>query len=231
MAYAASRRCKVKVENIIFDFDGTLVDTAEDVVDCLQEAYQAVLSGQTVNVESGHIGPQLKEMIENITPDLEPETVIEIMRHFRQLYDNSTYPKTRMRPGIPELLTGLQKQAILMFIVTNKPKHATLKILKTLGMDYFREVVTPDFFPGKIVPKEAMIHYLVENYGLAASTTLMVGDSDTDVSAARQHRIKTLVVLDGYGNRELIRTSQPEFQVNRIDDINHFVMELIKNGS
>jgi len=220
----------MNIENVIFDFDGTLVDTADDVVACLRKAYQSVLPARTVDVRPTHIGPQLKEIINNITPGLGPEVVHDLMRNFRHCYDNSSYPNTQMRGHIDELLKLLKNLSVGMFIVTNKPKRATQRILKALHLACFREVVTPDFFPGKIIPKDVMIAYLVGAYQLEPDRTLMVGDSESDIAAARQNGIAALILLDGYGNREAIRHGRPEYQLEKASQLYSFMRGLLKNG-
>ncbi len=220
----------MKIKNIIFDFDGTLVDTADDVVDCLRQAYQAVLPDRPVDVRPTHIGPQLKEIIQNITPGLAEDTLKEVMREFRHRYDNSSYPRTGLRASVAGLLQDLQEGSVLMFIVTNKPKLATRRILEAQGLDCFRAVITPDFFPGRRVPKEEMIAYLIGHYGLDPAETLMIGDSELDVLAARKNNIKTLALLDGYSTPEKVLDSRPEFQVERVADLRLFVKELLNHG-
>lgn len=221
----------MRIKNIIFDFDGTLVDTADDVVDCLRQAYQAVLPDRPVDVRPTHIGPQLKEIVQDITPGLAEDTLKEVMREFRRRYDNSSYPKTKLRGGISGLLEDLKAASHSLFIVTNKPKRATRRILEAQGLDCFREVVTPDFFPGRRVPKEDMIAYLVDHDGLDPAETLMIGDSELDVLAARKNNIRTLALLDGYSTPGKVLDSRPEFQVGRVADLRPFVKELLNHGS
>jgi len=218
------------IKNIIFDLDGTLIDSSKDVIDSLQRAYRSVVPELSVSIDASSIGPQLRELIETLTPGLGEEVSLEISKAFRREYDNSDYPKTRLRPGIGRLLGALKVLSIHMFIVTNKPKKATMRIMKNLHVDGFQAVINPDTRPGVKMTKKQMVSYLIRQYDLVRQQTVMIGDSEADVTAARDNHLLSMVVMDGYGKKKDILNSRPDFLVPQVGELYDFIKELQHHG-
>ncbi len=122
------------IKNVIFDLDGTLVDSAPDIIETLSQAYRQVCPTIRISISRSIIGPPLSEMIKILTPDLDDQTQQKIIAIFRMIYDSSEYPKTKPYPGIISLLKLLGKNKCRIFLVTNKPSQPTKQILEKLKL-------------------------------------------------------------------------------------------------
>ncbi len=207
------------INNIIFDLDGTLVDSADDIIDCLSRAYSAATLTCNTKIDKSFIGPPLQNIIHSVSPDLDSRNVEKIMRHFRTYYDTSNLTKTTFKKKALETLHYFKAHNKQLFIVTNKPIIPTEIILKNLNIAFFCDIITPDVQTGLTLNKSEMVSFLKQKWKLNAATTLMVGDTATDVYAAREHGIISAVVLNGYGDRDSIEKSKPEYMIDSLDEL------------
>jgi len=215
-----------KIENIIFDLDGTLINSAGDVVNCLKKAYSSLSEFSNVDISESFIGPPLNKLIKNITPEITEEQTHLIVNEFRNCYDNSSFSKTRLNDGVYELVQNLKNLNIKIFIATNKPIFVTKKILKSLKIDDFDDVVTLDAVAGKKMDKTEMISYIINKWNLEKDKTLMVGDDASDIVAAHNNGIIAVAVLGGYGDPKTIIETKPLYVLNSINDFNNLLNKI-----
>lgn len=207
-----------KFVNLLFDLDGTIADTSEDIIDCAKRAYLDILNEELI-ITKTNLGPSISEIIAFLKPDIDDVYLKKIIIEFRNYYDNNFYKKTKLYDGMFELLTYLKISGYKLFIVTNKPNLPTGKILKKIKIyDLFIKIVTPDLKNNINLDKAAMIHYLVTFLNLDKKKTIMIGDTSNDISAAKENDIQSLMVLYGYGNYELIKNFKPDYLVKKVND-------------
>ena len=128
---------KINVKNIIFDFDGTLVDSSIDIIQCLVQAYSNLSISMKITPTKSIIGPPLEKIIRQVSPDISDETTNLIIKEFRLLYEKSGFPNTITYCGVPELLENLKSEDIRLFIATNKPIRFVTHIINKLNINYF----------------------------------------------------------------------------------------------
>lgn len=206
------------IKNFIFDLDGTLVNSSDEVLNCIKKSFEQ--SGYNIDYKRlvpEVIGPPLKNIIQEIAPDLTDETKInEIMLNFRQIYDYDDNDISVIYEGIYEFLCEIKISGRKLFIATFKPEIPTMRIVKKFGFDkLFDDIYTIDKFGGKIT-KEEMISDIISKYNLDKSQTVMIGDASTDMLAAKSAGIHGIGVLWGYGNN---RTSLEENSDDTVKDI------------
>jgi len=214
------------IRNIIFDLDGTLINSSGDVLFCLQYAYSTVPSLAQVRPDASVIGPPLPELIRNVTPDITGEQALAVTRAFRACYDNSTYERTTLQPGAEDLLSHLKECHIRRFIATNKPRLATLQILEAKQIDCFDGVVTLDLFDGNKMDKAAMIEYIITTWSLKREETLMVGDDASDILAATRNQIPSAAIMNGYGDKTRIREAEPSYMFQTLGEFCSYMRSL-----
>ena len=198
-----------KYKNIIFDFDGTLVDTAPDIINCLKKAFYEVLKIKNMNIHRDIIGPPVNVMIGKLRPDLDAETVEALTKSFRICYDKSIFPDTYLYDGVKELLIALKGMKYKIFVVTNKPMLPTKKILKKLDIDFFDKVITVDYLKETRLTKSEMIKCLISEKYIDSKKSLVVGDTQGDIDAAKENSIDSVAVLYGYGNEIILLKCKP----------------------
>lgn len=192
------------VEALIFDLDGTLVDSSAEIIKCLKQAYlDAGVGIDGLAFDSSLMGPPVSQIIPQLSPGLTEEQTAAIIAAFRQRYDNSEDDCSAAYEGTAQLLALLRGHGRRVFIATNKPMKATLRVLRALGMEDFDDVYTIDKL-GTRLSKYEMISGIVETHRLDAARCLMVGDSPDDVRSGRRAGLFSVGALWGYGDKDLL---------------------------
>lgn len=207
----------VPYKDIIFDLDGTIIDSADEIIDCLQRSYWDAGLGP-VRIERSNIGPPLEQMILDLTPGITETQRSQILNTFRKYYDGSSFQKTYIKEGVRQTLDILEAKGINTFIATNKPIKPTLSILDALQLTGFRDVASPDKY-GIAMKKNEILSVLLDTWKLERRKTIYVGDSDSDIRAARGNGILSAAVLDGYGDRGMLLECKPDFLLDSFRDI------------
>lgn len=204
-------------ENVIFDLDGTIIDSADEIIDCLQRSYGDAGLGP-VRIEHSNIGPPLEQMVLGLTPGITETQRSQVLKSFRRHYDASAFQKTYIKEGVRHTLDFLESHRINTFIATNKPIKPTLSILGALQLTGFRDVASPDKY-GIAMKKQEILSILLGTWKLDRRKTIYIGDSDSDVLAAKENGIHSAAVLDGYGDREKVLESKPDYLLDSCRDI------------
>jgi len=191
----------MKCEAIVFDLDGTLLNTLDDLADANNQALTE-LGFPTHPVESYkyHIGNGVRLLLERTLPeDHRDDAMIEKgIAMMKQAYDKCWDNKTRPYAGIAEMLDELTRRGIRMAILSNKPHAYTRIIVDKLLADWdFEEVwgVSDAVAPK---PDPAGINSLVDTLGVAPENTLYLGDTATDMETAKVANLFAVGVLWGF---------------------------------
>ena len=124
----------------------------------------------------------------------------ELEWHFRVSYDSEGWRQTLCFPGVPELLETLKRNSHRLFIISNKPRHISAKILEALGIaPHFEQIYTRDSAQPPYASKEAMLDALLSDHRLAPEACVMVGDTMEDAEAASGTGMQFCFVTHGYG--------------------------------
>lgn len=190
-------------DTVIFDLDGTLLNTLEDLRDSTNHALLTYGFPQRSTDEVRRfVGNGIRKLIERAVPaGTSGEDMDKVFAEFKSYYGAHCNDKTGPYPGIMELLRKLKKRGIKTGIATNKVKSAAV----TLNDIYFEGLI--DEVAGVeegVIPKpdRGMIDDLMERLGANPETTLYVGDSQVDVQTAANAGLKLIAVLWGFRNRD-----------------------------
>lgn len=202
-----------RFDAILFDFDGTLADTREDVWAALDFAARQVGGGLPafVRANPANLALPMRQLFAGLQPRPD-ESQFEIFtrqtaRHYRSI---STLPHTQLYPGIQALLQSLGQSGVPCYIVSLKEHSALARILALKGWgQYFTGHYSPDSFTGKVYTKSQLIGRLLGR--INASAPVYVGDSATDVLAARENNIPCIGVTYGDGNTRELLATQPNY--------------------
>lgn len=204
-----------KFQNLIFDLDGTIIDSAPDIKACLVQAFQK--SGLKAKSKQILIGPPLGKMISLAVPGLGPEAIGRIAADYRRLYDRSNYPLTKLYRGAKGLLLDCRKRNRKLYLVTNKRLRPTRRILKKFEIEKcFAGIYTVDSDPASINPsKTEVLRRLIQDHKLKPAESLFIGDNKDDIIAAKANKIGSVGVLYGYGEAAVIRAEHPSFLISK----------------
>ncbi len=211
---------------ILFDLDGTLLDSAADLFRALNISLNTLqlplVTEAQVRVWVGKGAAKLCEsVLLHITGEVDPVQHQQLLQTFMQVYAAELCVDTQLYPGVAEFLTYCQTQHLKMACVTNKPYSLAQGLLQKLQLEhYFQLVLGGDSLPQK-KPHPLPLLHSVEILHSQIAKTLMIGDSSNDVEAARQAGIDCIVVSYGYNHGEDIYDCQPQ-QV--IDDLRELIL-------
>ena len=209
---------------ILFDLDGTLVDSAFDLYRAMNLSLMRLNLPQVTEAQVRiWIGKGTSLFCEStlkyLKGEVDPALHQLLLDTFLEIYNAEPCVDTQPFQGIQEFLDwGVQNQKKLI-CVTNKPEQPARKILQELKMDhYFVDVIGGDRFE-KRKPDPIQLNYCVEHYQSSIEKTLMIGDSSNDVEAARRAAIDCIVVSYGYNHGEDIQLCQPQQVVDDLTEL------------
>ena len=184
----------------LFDFDGTLADTARDMVNALN-LLRASKSKEPLPFE------RLRPHISNGTPALirlgfncapEENGFQELREEFLDLYEQNLYSETVLFPGIDAILEKMNETGIQWGIVTNKPESLTVQIVEHLGLsESVACVVGGDTLPQR-KPNPLPVIHACKLAGISPNSSVFIGDSIRDIEAGRDAGLHTIGVTYGY---------------------------------
>lgn len=188
---------------IVFDLDGTLVDSRLDLAhsaNVLLEEYGAL--PLAVEQVTGMVGEGARVLVTRVLRAARVAEDVDVsaaLGRFLEIYDRHLVDHTRLYPGAIDALRALDGRATLA-LLTNKPTHHTERLLEALDIRrYFSAVIGGDaVFPRK--PDPAGLLHLVASSGATPGTTVMVGDSMVDVETAQRAATHICVARYGFGH-------------------------------
>jgi phosphoglycolate phosphatase len=206
------------VRALIFDLDGTLIDSQRDLIRSvnatLHEMGREQLHEDAVSGYIGHGAPQLvaQALGKNTT---EPERE-RALKFFLAYYEEHKLDSTCAYPGVPEALEHLA--AFPMAILTNKPVRVSARILEGLGLvKYFRAVYGGNSFATK-KPDPLGAQTILREFAAAPAEAVLIGDSEIDVQTARNAGTFAAAVNYGFGTHD--RVAHPaDIYLDRLTDL------------
>jgi phosphoglycolate phosphatase len=214
-----------KPEMVLIDVDGTLVDSVPDLHFCVDEMMKALdmpLRGEArVRTWVGNGVERLVRRALSDSLDGEPDDALFERAYpiFMDLYAENTSKRSTLYPGVREGLDYLQQQGYKLGCVTNKAEQFTLPLLKDLGVhDRFAIIVSGDTLPEK-KPHPLPLLHAAEFFGVAPEKALMIGDSVSDVKAARAAGFQIVCMSYGYNHGNDIRDAKPDAVIDSMAEL------------
>lgn len=196
------RQPGVDIAGVLFDLDGTLVDSAVDLMDSLNELLRSegLCAVQLVETKA-MIGDGVLKLIERALARVggEPARAPELLGKFLAIYEPRATANTRVYPEVPETLGWLHGR-LKIGLVTNKPTRAAHAILADLGLAPFFDVVIGGDTLACRKPRPEPLLAALDRLGVEAVRAVMVGDNHHDVEAARAAGARAIVVAYGYSH-------------------------------
>ncbi len=205
---------------LVFDLDGTLIDSAPDIVVAVNRtlANHGKLTLKDELIIS-HIGEGLKKLIADIfmADNLPPSAIIELEMEFLRIYEEEMLSRTSIFPGVGTFLSAYQGP---MAIITNKNIQPTKVILKHLGLEKYPwvEVFGADSLKER-KPSPLPLNTVMSLAGHNKENTFMIGDGIPDVLSALRAGVKSIAIGFGYTAHSLLLQHDPVAILRHYDDL------------
>jgi phosphoglycolate phosphatase len=196
--------------HVIFDLDGTLVDSCGGVLYSLQYAADYYNLKPSVPLGKEIIGPPLDDLLVKVFPYEYPNILSDVGALFKRHYDLHGCLLSKPYPHIPEILKKLHMTNTPMSLVTNKREAPTLKIIEELHWQkYFEAIICSDSGSSRSNDKSSNLRYLHQSLGINPNLSVYIGDTYEDYVASSRSKTKFIFASWGYGNTK--STLLPDF--------------------
>lgn len=200
---------------VFFDLDGTLLDTLEDLADSVNEMLRKFSCPERSLAEVRQfLGNGMRKLVErSVSEDFQKENLQSAYEFFRLSYSKNMQNKTHPYDGIITCLEELKENGIITVVTSNKNDDA----VKNLCREYFGDLLTlsvgaKEGVPSK--PNPEMVISAMREIGAEKEECIFVGDSDTDILTAKNAGLKSVGVLWGFRNREILEKAEADFVIS-----------------
>ncbi len=188
-------------QHILFDLDGTLIDSAPAILASFREAFAQTGVAPVRTVDESVIGPPLTETLQLLAGSDDPALIARLAEAFKASYDSEGYKATAAYAGVGDLLQTLAGAGLRLSIATNKRIHPTRLILEHLGwLDHFAHIYALDLFTPRLPDKAAMIGRLLTDQAIPKTQAIYIGDRSEDGESADANGLPFIAVTWGYGS-------------------------------
>jgi phosphoglycolate phosphatase len=207
---------------VLFDLDGTLVDSAPDIAAALNAALAAL--GQPTHplgAVTSYVGDGAAKLVERaVDPGTDVDQAL-LLERFKAEYARNVCVRTRVYPGVVEALEALAARGTPLAVVTNKPGDLARTLLRALALEgFFAEVVGDgDGYARKPSPEAALA--LCAKHGIVPPDTLVVGDGLPDVRLGRAAGCRVAAVAWGYTSIEGLALERPDWIIDGPEELVH----------
>jgi phosphoglycolate phosphatase len=209
----------ITITTILCDLDGTLVDSRLDIAVAFQHAWGTVIGDTPPSATeiAQHIGKPLADMLRDLGVLLPSPLVNAFLTAYRHAYARQGAGLTQLYPGVIATLQALSSFA-LGIVTTKEPEQAEL-VLRRLGLSpFFRHIQggTPDL---RLKPAPDTIHAALAALRCAPPHALIIGDTPADILAGKASGIMTCAVTYGFGRREALLLSAPDYVIDTFGEV------------
>ena len=219
----------MKYKSIIFDLDGTLADTSDDLsaaINLMLESYGFGRKSKQAIME--HINYGARAFVSGCLPDERKNDSVfldEALKRYMKFYEAHCLDKTRLYDGIKELVRSLYENGVKMCVLSNKQDDMTKKIVMSLlNQEQFAEIIgVSQKFPHKPNPDSSI--YLANRMGIKLCEVIFIGDSDVDMATAANAGMFSLGVTWGYRAESVLAEAGAMRIVRTPGEILNFILD------
>lgn len=216
-----------RVSGVVFDLDGTLVDSRRDIAESANHALERAGLPRLPHAElESYVGdgaPMLMARAAKL--DVKHAKIAAMVADFLDFYAMNPIAHTALMPGALEALEGLSSYAL--GVCTNKPRRTSLAVLQGLKLEArFAGVVAGDDLPQR-KPDPAMVHETARRMGVPTSEVVMVGDGPQDVLSGRAAGAYTVGVRGGIQAYERLQACNPDVIIDSLAELPEVVSRLV----
>lgn len=211
---------------VIFDLDGTLLDSLNDILHVLNIALTHFGLPQITREQAqSYIGNGARELVRLAIGGENSHRLDEILAFYKEKYAQSDNKLARLYDGEDEALTALKDKGVKLAILTNKPHAAAMRSNEVFFKSYTfdRIVGQRDGLPLK--PDPQAVYNILEELGVKREECLFVGDGETDVETARNAKVDCVSVLWGYRTKEQLKEAGATRFAENFEKLQHEILD------
>jgi phosphoglycolate phosphatase len=208
-----------KIQNLLFDLDGTLVDSSRTIGMSIEFALDGLnVDKSTDKPIEAMIGKPLFDIFRNEF-NLSDEQAYTAIDLYRDHYDSLNQAGTLVYESIREVLPTLKKAGYRLFIATVKPTSIAEKVLVDLDLRASFDGVAGSSMDSERRNKSSIIAHALKTFELDPLQSMMIGDRDQDIAGARENGMSAIGVTYGFGSREELHAAQPAHMIDYSKEI------------
>jgi phosphoglycolate phosphatase-like HAD superfamily hydrolase len=209
----------MRYRNIVFDFDGTLIDSRKDIANAqLWALNQLGVTRYKMEDLFPYIGKTLQATFTQLLPPLMHDRVDDAVQLYREYYPPRALLTTTLFPGVRETLDALLALGVRMAVASTKKESNIRRVAEHFAISrYFVQLQGSDDLPYK--PDPFIIKKILGDQRWVPADTLMVGDTDNDIHAGQRAGIATCAVTYGSLTEEQLRMFAPDHMIRRFPDL------------
>lgn len=202
---------------VIFDLDGTLVDSKADIVSCFNSTLKSFgIKAMSEEAIARHVGTGVRPLLSTIAKNTPPISIDDLIREFELLYDVHLIDQTQLYQGLGDVIEQCTAQ---ITILTNKMQRFADKIVDQLQLSHlFVGVYGREAF-SKNKPDPLPVLEICRLHQTVASKTIIIGDTEVDILAGKAAGVRTCAALYGYGDPVILRASKPDMTIVKASDL------------
>ena len=207
-----------RVDIILFDMDGTLVDSRVDIANAVNYTLKMLeLREKSVEEISSYIGKGIEDLIRRSLGSENGSSLEKALSIFEARYREHSTDESRLYPPVVETLEYFKQKKKV--IITNRKTEFALLTLKALGIHtYFENIVGADDL-GCMKPSSCPLEKTLGSFYIDRVKAIMIGDMDIDVVTGKKAGIATCAVTYGLGNREDILKAEPDYMIDDLSEL------------
>lgn len=211
-----------QIQAVFFDLDGTLVDSAADIMRAVNFALYDIGIDPVTNAQVRlWVGRGASRLIQCVREarGIAQERHEELLAAFLKHYQDEVCVDSTVYAGVREFLDWCHKQKLHIACITNKPYASTLKLLKALNLlGDFSLILGGDSLEHR-KPHPAPILHALSHFGVTANHAVMIGDSRNDIEAAHAASVPCIAVRYGYNHGESIAYCEPDLVLDSLVEL------------
>jgi len=211
----------IKVDFLIFDLDGTLADTGQDLVTAVNYTLKA-LGLATLDHKRiiSFVGDGVQELIKRSLGAENDELFTKAMKIFLKYYGDHLLDQTVLYPGVRECLDYFRSKRKV--VISNKRQDFTVRIVQGLGIaPFFEDIVGGDVMPYK-KPDPRLVEPYLKQFNVSRAQTVIVGDGPNDILLAKNAGVRSCACLKGLAPRDNLLKLQPDYICESLVEIREF---------
>ncbi|NOT84535.1 MAG: HAD-IA family hydrolase [Methylococcaceae bacterium] len=200
---------KNRFDVIIFDWDGTLINSIDWITDCLQlAAEQCQLPKPPSQIAKNTIGLSIDKAMLSLFPEADENLLMELVTHYRKAYQSKPLGREHFFPGVYDMLVTLKQAGYQLAVATGKTRSELQKVLQATQTEALFDITrAADETASK--PSPQMLQEILSHCACPSERALMVGDSIYDLEMARNANMASVAVTCGANSQTVLQQYQP----------------------